>query len=85
LGIRFSGQPAMVACLRCVGDAGEQPAQLDGGRQFTALPEDGADRSGICLTDDEHRWSMGRRGVASNPDLPTDVPASTAKEINHGR
>jgi hypothetical protein len=52
---------------------------------FTALPEDGADRSGICLTDDEHRWSMGRRGVASNPDLPTDVPASTAKEINHGR
>ena len=27
----------------------------------------------------------GADGVASNLDLPTDVPASTAKEINHGR
>jgi hypothetical protein len=44
--------------LRIVG-AGEPPAQLDGGREFAALLVDGADRSGIRLGDDEHRWSMG--------------------------
>ena len=47
--------------LRVVGDAKEALAQLDRGREFAPLLIDGADRSGIRLGDDEHRWSMGRR------------------------
>jgi hypothetical protein len=47
----------------------EQPTQLDGGRQLALLIEDGADRGGIGLGDDEHPKSMamhttaGKRGV----------------------
>ena len=37
---------------------GKQPPQLERGRQLAALFEDGADRSGFGLADDEHRWSM---------------------------
>jgi hypothetical protein len=43
-------QAAMVGAvsrLRVVDDAGEQPPQLDRGRQLTALPEDGADRRSL--------------------------------------
>ena len=50
--------------LLVVGDAGEQPPQLDRGRELAMLLEGGADRSGLSLTDDEHRWSMGRHVVA---------------------
>ena len=46
--------------------AGEPPAQLDGGRELAALLVDSADRSGIRLGDDEHRWSMGRRVAGGN-------------------
>jgi hypothetical protein len=46
-----------------VGDAREPP-QLEGGRQLAALLIDGADRG--CVADDEHHWSMGKRGVAGN-------------------
>jgi hypothetical protein len=45
--------------LCVVGDAREALAQLDRGREFAPLLVDGADRSGIGLSDDEHRWSMG--------------------------
>jgi hypothetical protein len=34
---------------------------------------------GLCVGDREHRWSMGRRVVAGKLNLPTDVPASTAR------
>ena len=54
--------PGALPRLRVVGDAGEPPAQLDRSRELAALLVDGADRSGIRLGDDEHRWSMGRRG-----------------------
>jgi hypothetical protein len=40
--------------------------QLDRGRELAALLVDGADRSGIRLGDDEHRWSMGRRAADGN-------------------
>jgi hypothetical protein len=46
--------------LPVVGDAGEPPPQLDHGGQFAALLKGGADRGGISLGDDEHRWSMGK-------------------------
>jgi hypothetical protein len=36
-------------------------AQLDRGRELAPLLVDGADRSGIRLGDNEHRWSMGSR------------------------
>jgi hypothetical protein len=50
--------------LVVVGDAGEEPAQLDRGGELAASLKDGADRSGFFLGDHEHRSSMGRRGVA---------------------
>ena len=53
--------PGTGAGLRGVGDGGEQPAQLDRGRQLAALLESGTDRCGLCLGDDEHRRSMGTR------------------------
>ena len=52
--------------LHVGGDAGEPPAQLNGGRELATLLVDGADRSGIRLGDDEHRCSMGRLGEAGN-------------------
>ena len=51
--------PGTGAGLRGVGDGGEQPAQLDRGRQLAALLESGTDRCGLCLGDDEHRRSWG--------------------------
>jgi hypothetical protein len=41
-------------------------AQLDRSRELAALLVDGADRSSLGFTDDEHAWSMGRRGEAGN-------------------
>ena len=57
--------PGALPGFRHVGHAGEQPAQLDGSRQFTSLVEGGADRGGFCLGDDEHPRSMGTRTVTS--------------------
>jgi hypothetical protein len=48
--------------LHVIRDAGEQPAQLDGGRQLPLLLECGADRGGFGFGDDEHPRSMGDRG-----------------------
>ena len=47
--------------LSGVGHSGEQPAQLDRGRELAALLVDGADRGGLCLGDDEHPGRMGVR------------------------
>jgi hypothetical protein len=47
--------------LGVVGDAREPPAQLDRSRELATLLKDGTDCGSICLGDDEHRWSMGRR------------------------
>ena len=44
--------------LHVVGDGGEQPAQLDGGRQLAPLIEHGADRGGFRFGDDDHPMSM---------------------------
>jgi hypothetical protein len=63
--------------LHIVGDARKQPAQFDRGRQLAALLEDGADCSGFCLGDDEHRWSMGRHCVAGN------MLTETCQELPH--
>ena len=70
--------PGTGAGLRGVGDGGEQPAQLDRGRQLAALLESGADRCGLCLGDDEHRRSMGTRIMTGKrlSDDPTRPPAS---------
>ena len=57
--------------LRVVGYPWEPPAQLDSGRQLSLLIEDGADRGGIGLGDDEHpknmavRTTAGKRGCAA--------------------
>jgi hypothetical protein len=51
--------PCALARLHVVRDAGEQPAQLDRGRQLAATIESGADRCSVCLSDDEHPGSMG--------------------------
>ena len=53
--------PGTGAGLRGVGDGGEQPAQLDRGRELAALLVDGADRGGLSLGDDEHAGRMGVR------------------------
>jgi hypothetical protein len=55
--------------LQVVGDGGEQPAQLDGGRQLASLLECGADRSGFRFGDDEHPASMGTRTAAGKRPL----------------
>jgi hypothetical protein len=60
--------PRALPRLHVVGDGGEQPAQLDGGRQFASLIEDGADRRGLCLADHEHPGSMGARTAAGKQD-----------------
>ena len=44
--------------VRVVGDPRKSPAQLDSSRQLTLLAEDGADRVGIGLGDEEHPQSM---------------------------
>jgi hypothetical protein len=56
--------PGEFPCLRIVGDPGEPPTQLDSGRQLSLLIEDRADRSGICLGDNEHPISMVAHPVA---------------------
>jgi hypothetical protein len=53
--------PGTRAGLGGVGDGGEQPAQLDRGRELAALLVDAADRGGLCLGDDEHAGRMGVR------------------------
>ena len=53
--------PGTGAGLRGVGDGGEQPAQLDRGRELAALLEGGADCGGFCLCDDHHAGRMGVR------------------------
>ena len=58
--------PGALPCLRVVGDAREQPPQLERSREFAPLLIDGADRSLVLLGDDEHRWSMGRHDAAGN-------------------
>ena len=50
--------------LRVVGDARKSTAQLDSSRQLALLAEDGADRVGIRLGDEEHPKSMGTRRSA---------------------
>jgi hypothetical protein len=50
--------PGTVAGLIVVPNAWEQPAQLEGGREFASLIEGGADRGDLCIGDDEHRSSM---------------------------
>jgi hypothetical protein len=52
-------------------DAGEEPPQLDGGREFAALLVDSPDSSLILLGDDEHRWSMGPRPWPTSRETDT--------------
>ena len=59
--------PGAFPRLHGVGDAGKQPAQLDGGRQLAVLLEGGADCGGFCLGDDEHPRSMGMRTMTGKP------------------
>jgi hypothetical protein len=53
--------------LSGVGDAREQPAQLDCGRQLAATLECGADRGGFRFGNDEHPASMVMRAVTGKP------------------
>ena len=53
--------PDVCPRLRVVGDPGKSPAKLDSSRQLTLLAEDGADRVGIDLGDEEHPKSMVTR------------------------
>jgi hypothetical protein len=68
LGSQWCGQrlqagdrPGAGPRLQGVGDARKPPPQLEHGRKFSALIEGGADRGSICLGNDEHLPSMGRR------------------------
>lgn len=54
--------------LRIVGDPPEPPAQLKRSRQLALLLEDGADRGGISLSDDEHPTNMVMYGKAGKRD-----------------
>ena len=54
--------------LRIVGDPAEPPAQLKRSRQLALLLEDGADRGGISLSDDEHPGNMVMYGQAGKRD-----------------
>ena len=67
--------PGTGAGLRGVGDGGEQPAQLDRGRQLAALLEGGADRGGLCLGDDEHAGRMGVRTEGGKLTITVFSPA----------
>ena len=55
--------PGVLSGLRIVEHTREQTAQLDRGSELAALFEDGADRGGLCLSDNEHAGRMGRRAV----------------------
>jgi hypothetical protein len=56
-----------LSCLHVVRDAGEQPAQLDCGRQLPLLLECSADRGGFGFGDDEHPCSMVMGAVTGKP------------------
>ena len=69
-----------LAGLFVVGDARKQPAQFGNCRWLAALLEDGADRSGLCLADGKHRWSMGAEISAGK--LRNHPPSSTILRID---
>jgi hypothetical protein len=50
--------------LGIIGDAREKPAQLDGGRELTALLEGGSDRGGFGFGYNEHAVIMGSEAAA---------------------
>jgi hypothetical protein len=54
--------------FRVVSDPRKSPTQLDGGRQLSLLIEDGADRGGIGLGDDEHSKDMAVPTTAGKRD-----------------
>jgi hypothetical protein len=60
-GLPAGNGPGTGAGLDVVGDGGEQPAQLDRGRELAALLVDGTDRGSLSLGDDEHAGRMGVR------------------------
>jgi hypothetical protein len=62
-----AASPGALPRLRVVRDAGEKPAQLDGGRELAALLEDGADCCSLCFGDGEHRGSMVAEAKAHKP------------------
>jgi hypothetical protein len=55
--------------LHGVGDAGKQPAQFDGGRQFAAAIEGSTNQGIVIFGDDERPTTMAR----SSPPAP--IPA----------
>jgi hypothetical protein len=77
-GLPAGDGPGTGAGLRGVGDAGEQPAQLDRGRELAAFLVDGADRRGFSLGDDEHPASMGAPALTGKRTGPGDTTASSA-------
>jgi hypothetical protein len=60
-GCQPANGPGTGAGLRGVSHTGEQPTQLNSGRELTALLVGGADCGGFCLCDDEHAGRMGVR------------------------
>jgi hypothetical protein len=64
--------PGALSRLRVIGDVGEQPAQLNGGRQFALLLIGGADRGGGFLGNDKHGGQHGATGGGrqANPRQP---------------
>jgi hypothetical protein len=73
--------PSALSGLCDVGDAGKQPAQLDGGRQLAALFEGGADRGSLYLGYDEHLRSMGTR-TTTGKRRANDTRKSAALDRN---
>jgi hypothetical protein len=80
-GERFpvSNGPDALPRLRSIGDAREQPAQFDGGRQLASLIEDGADCCGVCFADHEHPGSMGTHAAAGKWERRTQWERRTPR------
>jgi hypothetical protein len=56
---------------------GKPPTQFNGSRQFALLVGSGANRSGICVIDEEHSWQDGgsrrRRARGKAGPIPGDA------------
>jgi len=73
--------PGVLSGLRIVEHTRKQTAQLDRGSELAALFEDGADRGGLGLSDNEHVGRMGRRAVDDkHPRQPLEPRFSAPEE-----
>jgi hypothetical protein len=71
--------------LGFVGDPGEPPTQLDGGRQFALLLIGGGGRGGIGFRDDEHGGRIQPWHRSSRTRRRLNRPTSGGRHVGRGR